>query len=265
MEQLKKRMRATWTAGDFGKIAEYTASYAEAFVEALDIKPGMQVLDVACGTGNLAIPVARKGARVTGVDIATNLLAQARIRAEAEGLEIAFEEGDAEQLLFPDEQFDLVMSMFGAMFAPDPERVASELARVCRHGGRIAMANWTPEGFTGRMFRLSSRHVPPPVEIPAPTLWGDEAVARLRLSANGVDVKSRRRTILLEYPFSPREVVQFFREHFGPTKVTFSRLDAAAQEAYRDDLEKLWSQHNQGNDGRTLIQNEYLEVIGTRL
>jgi SAM-dependent methyltransferase len=265
MEQLKERMRATWTAGDFGKIAEYTASDAEAFVEALDIKPGMQVLDVACGTGNLAIPAARKGARVTGVDIATNLLAQARNRAEAEGLEIAFEEGDAEQLAFPDEQFDLVLSMFGAMFAPDPERVASELARVCRHGGRIAMANWTPEGFTGRMFRLSSRHVPPPVEIPAPVLWGDEAVARLRLSANGVEVKSTRRTVLLDYPFSPREVVQFFREHFGPTKVAFSRLDVVAQDAYRDDLEKLWSEHNQVNDGRTLVQSEYLEVIGTRL
>jgi SAM-dependent methyltransferase len=265
MEQLKERMRATWAAGDFGKIAEYTASDAEAFVEALDIKPGMQVLDVACGTGNLAIPAARKGAGVTGVDIATNLLAQARNRAEAEGLEIAFEEGDAEQLAFPDEQFDLVLSMFGAMFAPDPERVASELARVCRHGGRIAMANWTPEGFTGRMFRLSSRHVPPPVEIPAPVLWGDEAVARLRLSANGVEVKSTRRAVLLDYPFSPREVVQFFREHFGPTKVAFSRLDVAAQDAYRDDLEKLWSEHNQANDGKTLVESEYLEVIGTRL
>jgi SAM-dependent methyltransferase len=225
----------------------------------------MQVLDVACGTGNLAIPGARKGARMTGVDIAANLLVQARARAKAEGLEIVFEEGDAEQLAFPDKHFDLVMSMFGAMFAPDPDRVASELARVCRHGGRIAMANWTPEGFTGKMFRLSSRYVPPPVELPAPTLWGDEAVARLRLSANGVAVKSTRRTVLFDYPFSPREVVQFYREYFGPTKVAFSRLDAAGQDEYRDDLEKLWSQHNQANDGRTLVASEYLEVIGTRL
>jgi SAM-dependent methyltransferase len=265
MEQLKERMRVTWMAGDFGKIAEYSAKPAEAFVEVLNIRPGMQVLDVACGTGNLAIPAARKGARVSGVDIATNLLAQARARAKGEGLEIAFEEGDAEQLPFPDEQFDLVMSMFGAMFAPDPERVASELARVCRHGGRITMANWTPEGFTGKMFRLSSRHVPPPVELPAPTLWGDEAVARLRLRDHGVEIQTTRRSILFDYPFSPREVVQFFREYFGPTKVAFSRLDAAAQDEYRDDLEKLWSEHNQASDGNTLIQNEYLEVIGTRL
>ena len=136
MDQLKERMRAVWMSGDFGKIAEYSSKDAESFVDSLGIMPGMQVLDVACGTGNLAIPAARKGAQVTGVDIATNLLSQARRRAAAEGLEIRFEEGDAEQLPFPDARFDLVMSMFGAMFAPDPEKVASELARVCRHGGK---------------------------------------------------------------------------------------------------------------------------------
>jgi SAM-dependent methyltransferase len=265
MEQFKERMRATWMAGDFGKIAEYSARDAEMFVERLGITPGIQVLDVACGTGNLAIPAARKGAVVTGVDIATNLLAQARARAAAEGLKIAFEEGDAEHLSFPDAQFDLVMSMFGAMFAPDPERVASELARVCRHGGKIAMANWTPEGFTGKMFRLTSRHLPPPVEIPAPTLWGDEAVARLRLTTLGVRVETTRRTILFDYPFPPRDVVQFFKDYFGPTKVAFSRLDDEGKIAYRHDLEKLWSEHNRASDGKTLIHNEYLEVIGTRL
>ncbi len=265
MEQLKEKMRATWMAGDFGKIAEYSAKDAEGFVESLGITPGMQVLDVACGTGNLAIPAARKGAQVTGVDIATNLLRQARHRAAAEDLQITFEEGDAEQLPFLDAEFDLVMSMFGAMFAPDPDQVASELARVCRHGGKIAMANWTPEGFTGKMFRLTSRYVAPPVEIPAPDLWGDEAVARLRLGPHGVQVETRRRTILFEYPCPPREVVQFFREYFGPTQVAFSRLDAAGQTAFRDDLEKLWSEHNLASGGKTLIQNEYLEVIGTRL
>src|SRR6202020_2082391 len=227
MEQLKEKLRATWMAGDFGKIAEYSVKDAEAFVDLLGIKPGMQVLDVACGTGNLAIPAARKGAPVTGVDIPPTLLRQARHRATAEGLEILFEEGDAEQLAFPDASFDVVMSMFGAMFAPDPDLVASELARVCRHGGKIAMANWTPDGFTGKMFRLSSRYVAPPVEIPGPTLWGDEAVARLRLKVNGVQVETRRRSILFDYPFSPREVVQFFREYYVPTKVAFPGLDAA--------------------------------------
>jgi ubiquinone/menaquinone biosynthesis C-methylase UbiE len=266
LEPLKEKMRATWMAGDFGKIGEHTAIDAERFVDDLRITPAMQVLDVACGTGNLAIPAARKGAQVTGVDIATNLLDQARARASAEGLQITFKEGDAEQLPFPDTQFDLVMTMFGAMFAPDPEKVASEVARVCRHGGRIAMANWTPDGFTGKMFRLTSRYLPPPVEIPAPTLWGDEAVASLRLKSNGVKVESMQRRILLfDYPFPPREVVQFFRDYFGPTKVAFSRMDEARQTEYRDDLEKLWSEHNQARSGKTLIQNEYLEVIGTRL
>jgi SAM-dependent methyltransferase len=266
LEPLKEKMRATWMAGDFGKIAEHSAKEAERFVDDLGITPAMQVLDVACGTGNLAIPAARKGAQVTGVDIATNLLQQGRARALVEGLQIEFKEGDAEGLPFPDAQFDLVMTMFGAMFAPDPEKVASELARVCRPGGKIAMANWTPNGFTGKMFRLTNRYLPPPVELPAPTLWGDEAVARLRLTSSGVRVDTaERRIILFDYPLPPREVVQFFRDYFGPTKVAFSRMNEADQIAYRDDLEKLWSEHNQARSGRTFIQNEYLEVIGTRL
>jgi SAM-dependent methyltransferase len=181
-------------------------------------------------------------------------------------LQIIFKEGDAEQLPFPDAHFDLVMTMFGAMFAPDPAKVASELARVCRPGGKIAMANWTPDGFTGRMFRLTSRYLPPPVELPAPVLWGDEAVARLRLTAHSVRVdRTERRIILFDYPLPPRDVVQFFRDYFGPTKVAFSRLNEADQIAYRDDLEKLWAEHNEARSGSTLIQNEYLEVIGTRL
>jgi len=150
VEQLKQRMRGTWVAGNFGQIAQYSAKGAEEFVNHLVISSGMRVLDVACGTGNLAIPAARRGAQVTGVDIAPNLLEQAPQRAAEQGLPATFEEGDAEQLPYPDAQFDLVLSMFGAMFAPRPERVSSELARVCRRGGTIVMANWTPEGFVGR-------------------------------------------------------------------------------------------------------------------
>jgi SAM-dependent methyltransferase len=256
--------RATWESGDFGKIAAYSTKDAEDFVNILGITPGVRVLDVACGTGNLAIPAARKGAVVTGVDIATNLLRQARHRAAAEGLSIEFEEGDAEELPFPDMEFDCVMTMFGAMFAPDPDRVAAELARVVKRDGKIAMANWTPESFSGQMFRLTARYVPRPVEIPAPVLWGDPAVARLRLSVHGVEVETIRRKIAFEYPLPPRDVVAFFREYFGPVKVAFSRLDAAMQESYRDDLEKLWSEKNLAGDGKTRIENEYLEVIGTR-
>jgi SAM-dependent methyltransferase len=265
LEQLKQGMRAVWMAGDFGKIAEYSVKEAEDFVDSLGITEGMQVVDVACGTGNLAIPAARKGAHVTGVDIATNLLSQARHRAAAKGLQITFEEGDAEDPPFPDGEFDLVMSMFGAMFAPRPDRVASELARICRRGGKIAMANWTPEGFTGKMFRLSHAHLPPPEGLAAPVLWGDEATVRERLNAHGVKVETRRQTVVFDYPFPPREVVQFFREYFGPTKTAFARMDAAAQAAYSNDLEKLWTEYNQSDSEKTLIHNEYLVVIGTRV
>lgn len=264
LEQLKQRMRGTWMSGDFGQIARYSAKGAEEFVGRLGISSGMRVLDVACGTGNLAIPAARKGAQVTGVDIAPNLVEQACQRAAGEGLQATFEEGDAEQLPYPDAQFDLVMSMFGAMFAPRPERVASELARVCRPGGTIAMANWTPQGFVGKMFSLTSRYVPPPEGIPAPVLWGSERVARERLDGFARNTQTVRVTLLFDYPFPPRQVVQFFRDYFGPTQMAFSKLDAPGQLALAADLEKLWAEHNQAENGRTLVSAEYLEVTATR-
>jgi 2-polyprenyl-3-methyl-5-hydroxy-6-metoxy-1,4-benzoquinol methylase len=265
MDEWKDKSRAAWMAGDFGKIAEFGARDAESFVSRLDVKPGMKVLDVACGTGNVAIPAASLGAKVTGVDIAAHLLRQARHRAAAERLDIEFEEGDAEDLPFPDAEFDLVVSMFGAMFAPDPDRVAAELVRVCRRGGRIAMANWTPESFTGKMFRLIHRYVALPPEVPGPTLWGDEAVARLRLSAHGVEVESRRRKILFDFPLPANDVVAFFREYFGPAKIAFTHLDEQRRQELNGDLEKLWSEHNLVSGGRTMVENEYLEVIGLRL
>jgi len=263
-EQLKRRMRGTWMAGDFGQIARHSAKGAEEFVERLPISPGIRVLDVACGTGNLALPAARRGAQVTGVDIAPNLLEQARQRAAAEGLQATFEEGDAEQLPYPDARFDLVMTMFGAMFAPRPERVASELARVCRRGGTIAMANWTPEGFVGKMFSLTSRYVPPLEGIPAPVLWGNQKIVGERLGSYAPKTQTTRRTITFDYPSPPQQVVEFFREYFGPTQAAFSKLDAAGQSGLAADLEKLWSEHNQGENGRTLVSAEYLEVIATR-
>jgi SAM-dependent methyltransferase len=168
-------------AGDFGVIARTISADAEAFVVRLDVPAGAKVLDVACGTGNLAIPLARLGAVVTGVDIATNLVEQARARAAEEGVPATFDEGDAEQLPYADASFDVVVTMFGAMFAPRPEVVASELARVLKPGGRLAMANWNPGSFTGKMFRTTSGHVLPPPGIAPPVLWGDEATVRERL------------------------------------------------------------------------------------
>lgn len=159
IDALKSRLKATWMAGDFGLIAKSYEAGAAEFVRRIGLVPGSRVLDVACGTGNLAVPAARTGAEVTGVDIATNLLEQARARAAAEGLTARFDEGDAEMLPYPDASFDAVISMFGVMFAPRPERSAAELLRVCRPGGRIALANWTPSGFVGQMFKTITTHV----------------------------------------------------------------------------------------------------------
>ena len=158
--QLKSAMKSTWMAGDFGEIAKYAAREGENFVARLQLKPGQRVLDVACGTGNTAIPAARSGTDVIGVDIATNLLEQARRRAGAENLSVKFQEGDAEDLPFGDGEFDGVITMFGAMFAPRPERAAAELLRVCKPGGVVAMANWTPEGFIGKTFRATAQLAP---------------------------------------------------------------------------------------------------------
>ena len=165
IEQIKASMRSTWMAGDFGVIARTIGANGADFIDRLHIPAGARLLDVATGTGNLALPAARAGAIVTGVDIAPNLLVQARERAAAEGLTIQFDEGDAEALPYPDASFDIVVSMFGAMFAPRPELVAAELARVLKPGGRLAMANWNPSSFSGRMFKVGSNHVPPPPGI----------------------------------------------------------------------------------------------------
>jgi len=264
MDSLKKRLRAMWMAGDFGQVAKYTAPSAEEFIARLALRPGAHVLDVACGSGNLAIPAARAGAVVTGVDIAANLLEQGRARAAAEGLTIQFDEGDAEALPYPDASFDVVVSMFGAMFAPRPERVAAELVRVCRPGGRIALANWTPEGFIGHMFKLTGRHVPPPPGMPPPVRWGDEETVRERLREGVADLQMTRRVCLFDYPFPPAEVVEFFRTFYGPTQRAFAALDSDGQAALRSDLERLWSEHNRATDGTTRVEAEYLEVVATR-
>ncbi len=264
MEALKGKMKSVWSAGDFGKIALLIESGAEEFIERLNLQKGERVLDVACGTGNLAIPAARTGADVTGIDIAPNLVEQARARAASESLDCRFDEGDAEQLPYADSSFDTVFTMFGAMFAPRPGITAAELVRVCRSGGRIAMANWTPDSFTGQMFKIGSRHVPPPPNIPPPVLWGDEETVRGRLSEGIAELHLTRRPIMFHYPFSPAEVVEYFRQFFGPTQFAFAALDSNGQAALRRDLEELWMEHNQADDGTTNVGSEYLEVIAIR-
>src|SRR5260370_33558817 len=261
--KLKSGLKASWMAGDFGQIANFTAAEAKKFVKRLGIAPGARVLDVACGTGNTAIPASRAGASVTGVDIAPNLLMQARKRAAAEGLEIEFDEGDAEELPYSDHTFDVVLTMFGAMFAPRPERVAAELIRVCKPGGLIAMANWTPQGFVGKSFQLTAKMVPPP-PVPPPVLWGVETVVQQRLGAGASSVTCTRQNARFAYPLTPREMVDFFRRYLGPTQATFSKLDPAGQADMAAQLESLWMEHNTANDGTTVVDAEYLEVRASR-
>jgi len=264
LDSFKTRIKATWMAGDYGSVAALTQSAANDFIHRRQIMPNMQMLDVACGDGNLSIPAAKAGAAVTGVDIAPNLLDQARARAVREKLNIRFVEGDAENLPVAAGAFDLVVSMFGAMFAPRPDLVAAELRRVCRSGGQIAMANWTPSGFIGALFRATAKHVAPPASVPSPLQWGDEATVRKRL---GVDVKNlqmTRRLAQLKFPFSVPETVEFYRVHYGPTLKAFAGLSETAQAALRRDLENLYAQHNDARDGATSIAAEYLEVVGTR-
>ena len=264
LETLKTRLRATWIAGDFGQIAKSLESGAVDFINRLNLQTGMRVLDVACGTGNLALPAARMGAIVTGVDIAPNLIEQARQNAAREGLKIQFDEGDAENLPYENAGFDAVVTMFGAMFAPRPELVAAELKRVCRPGGLIAMANWNPTGFVGRMFKTVSAHVAPPAGMPPPVLWGDEQIVRKRLGEGIAELNTTTRNITFVFPFPPVAVVEHFRNHFGPVQKAFGGLDEGRQAALRHDLEQLWTENNRATDGTTMGDSEYLEVVAVR-
>jgi len=260
VKAVKARMKAVWMSGDFGEIARYTTTEAESFVAGLHLPPGARLLDVACGTGNVSLPAARAGAVVTGVDIATNLLAAAKARAEGEGLAVRFEEGDVEELPYRDAEFDAVVSMFGAMFAPRPEQAAAEIARVCRPGGLIAMANWTPEGFVGKTVHVTNHFVPPPPGLASPVLWGDEQVVRERFGDWAGSFAACRRELFFDYPFGPAESVQFHRTYLGPIAAAFERLEPQGQQMLAEAMTQLYSDHNEGDDNHTLIRGEYLEI-----
>ena len=228
-DQLKIRLKTIWMTGNYDLFSRFMEKDAEHFFRRLKVTPGSRLLDVGCGAGQLALIAARAGARVVGCDIATNWLEKARARAAAEGLEITFEEGDAEALPYEDAGFDVVTSLIGAMFAPRPELVASELMRVCRPGGMIAMANWTPGGFVGQMFKTISKHSAPS-GMPVPVLWGDEAIVRNRFWEGISDLKCAPRIYHFDYPFAPRAVVEFYRTNYGPIARAFASLDANGQE-----------------------------------
>jgi len=263
LDELKTRLRDTWMTGDYGRFSRYMERDAEAFFRRLPIKPDAQLLDVGCGAGQLSLIAARAGARVTGCDIASNWLVQARRSAAAEGLSIVFEEGDAEALPYADGTFDAVASLIAAMFAPRPERVAAELIRVCRPGGIIAMANWTGPGFVGQMFKAIAKHIAPS-GMPSPVLWGDEPTVRERLGSGVATLECSLHLYELSYPFSPADVVEFFRANYGPMTRAFASIGEEAQRQLRDELTGLWSRHNRATDGTTRVDAEYLQVVAVR-
>jgi SAM-dependent methyltransferase len=265
MQSVKARQKATWESGDFGQVARFIMPLAEEFMSRLKLSPGMKLLDAACGTGNLAVIAARKGCQVSGLDIATNLIAQARDRAKSEKLTIDYSAGDAEAMPYPDASFDAVVSMYGVMFAPRPELVARELCRVTKPGGLIALANWTPQGFIGKMFAVFSRHLPPQVGLPSPLLWGDEPTVRNRLGMGISELQLTRCMAHMRFPFDSEATVNFFRRYYGPTLKAFKALDAGAQAALMSDLVELQARHNiSPTSDQTDTPAEYLEVHARR-
>jgi SAM-dependent methyltransferase len=261
--KLKERLKATWMAGDYDYFSRFMEGSAVQFLDRLSVSPGLTFLDVACGSGQLALVAARRGLKVTGVDIARNSIESARGRAAFEDLDARFDEGDAEALPYPDASFDVTATIFGAMFAPQPERVAAELLRVTRPGGLIAMANWNAEGFVGKMFKVISKFIAPP-GMPSPVLWGDEDVVRRRFGAGVRELRMSRVIYTFEYPFPPADVVEFFRKYYGPTNRGFASLGDKEQRQLRSELETLWSTHNTAVNGTTRVDSEYMEVHAQR-
>ena len=259
MNALKDRQRATWTAGDFAEVAKRLAPASAAMVDELGVRSGQDLLDVACGTGNASIPAARRGARVTGLDLTPKLVEIARERARAEGLEIEFVEGDAEDLPFDDDSFDRVISIFGAMFAPDQQRAADELVRVCRPGGRLGFSAWTPEGLNGRMLTMLGAHLPPPPEgFQPPVLWGVPQRVRELLAPHGLEPSFARREVEFEAE-SVEAFLAFNEAALGPVILARAALEPDGRwQAARADLAGLYEEANEASDGSMLVRPEYL-------
>jgi ubiquinone/menaquinone biosynthesis C-methylase UbiE len=257
---VKVRQQATWSGGDYHMIGTQIQIVSKLIIEALDVHSTERVLDVATGSGNAALASARRGCTVVGVDYVPALLDRARRRRDAEGLDAQFIEGDAEELPFPDDQFDVVTSVFGAMFAPDQEQAASELARVARPGGRIGLVAHTPEGFIGQLFKTNAKHVPPPAGVRSPIQWGTverleelfgDAIAELRTEKRHHVFRAR----------SPKAYLDYWQRYYGPTLKSFEAVGAEGREALETDLLDLIARFNRADDGTMVVPSEYLEAV----
>lgn len=261
---IKVRQKATWASGDYAVVGTTLQIVGETLCEAADLRAGERVLDVAAGNGNATLAAARRWCEVTSTDYVPALLERGRERAAAERLHgIDFREADAEALPFDDGSFDVVLSTFGCMFAPNAPRVAAELLRACRPGGRIAMANWTPDGFIGQVFKTVGRHVPPPAGVGSPALWGtrDRIVELFGAAASGIATETRQ--FMFRYR-SPEHMLEVFRGYYGPILKAFGALDAAGQHALAEELVALMNRFDRARDGSLVVASDYLEVVVTR-
>lgn len=259
---VKQRQQQSWAAGDYGTVAATLQIVSESLCEAVDLRGGQSVLDVATGTGNTAIAAARRWCDVTATDYVPSLLERGRARAAAEGISVTFADGDAEDIRFPDNSFDVVVSTFGSMFAPNHEKAATELVRVCRPGGKIGMANWTPDGFVGAYFRAGAQLVPPPQGVRPPTLWGTEAHLR-QLFGDHVTLEVTKRHFVFRYR-SPEHWLEVFRTTFGPVLKAYEVLDQPGRERLSRDLLDVIAKFNVAGDGTMVAPAEYLEVVAMK-
>jgi ubiquinone/menaquinone biosynthesis C-methylase UbiE len=260
---IKTQQQATWASGDYAVIGITLQIVGEQLAEAVDLRAGERVLDVAAGNGNATLAAARRFAQVTSTDYVPALLGKAATRAAAEGLDISFQAADVEDLPFADASFDVVLSTFGAMFTPDHARPAREMLRVLRPGGRIGLANWTPEGFIGQLFRIVGAHLPPPAGLKSPALWGTEPHIVELFGAQATDIRTTRRLFNFRYR-SATHWLDLFRRYYGPVHKAFGRLDAAGQANLEADILALLERLNVAGASGLVVPGEYLEVVVTR-
>lgn len=259
---IKAKQQGTWSSGDYAIIGTSLQGVGEDLCEALDLRSGQKVLDVAAGNGNASLAAARRWCDVVSSDYVAALLDRGAERAAAERLDIEFRQADAEALPFADASFDAVVSTFGVMFTPDQDKAAAEMVRVCKPGGKIGLANWTPDGFIGQLFKTIGKHVPPPAGVKSPALWGTAARLRDMFEAKAAAISAEPRHFALRYR-SPEHFVELFRTWFGPVLKAFAALDAAGQLALTADITALIARFNRSGDATMVVPSEYLEVVVT--
>jgi ubiquinone/menaquinone biosynthesis C-methylase UbiE len=260
LSAVKTKQQAAWAAGDYAVIGTTLQIVGETLCEALDLRAGQRVLDVAAGNGNATLAAARRWCDVVSTDYVPALLERARARAGAEGVAVEFQQADAEKLPFDDRSFDVVLSTFGVMFTPNQEQAAAELARVCKPGGKIGLANWTPASFIGELFKLIGRYIAPPAGVKPPSLWGTEERLRELFGSRIAALQAPKRNYMFRYR-SPRHWLDTFRTYYGPMNKAFAALEAGKQEALAEDLLGLAQRYNTATDGTMVAPGEYLEAV----